>query len=68
MYSIDELNKKKLLTKEEAAFYIGICHKTLCRMIADGDIPAVVRIGYGRGRVFVNRDKLNEWIDNKTSR
>ena len=66
MYCMDELKKKKLLTKAEAAFYIGICSKSLDNLISRGDLPAVVRIGYGRGRVFINRNKLDDWIDSQT--
>lgn len=65
MYNMDELKKKKLLTKDEAAFYIGICVKTLTVLMKEDGFP-VVRIGQGRGRVFINREKLNAWIDKNT--
>ncbi|MDL2319375.1 helix-turn-helix domain-containing protein [Eubacteriales bacterium OttesenSCG-928-A19] len=66
MYTHDELKAKKLLTREEAAFYLGICKASLDKIMRDPEFPALVRIGYSRGRVFVNRDKLDEWIDSKT--
>ena len=65
MYNMDELKKKKLLTKDEAAFYIGICVKTLTALMKEDGFP-LVRIGQGRGRVFINREKLNAWIDKNT--
>lgn len=67
MYSMDELKKKKILSKDEAAFYIGICTKTLTALMQDEGFP-VLRIGRGRGRVFINREKLDEWIDENTGK
>ena len=58
-----ELAKKRLLTKQETCFYISISLQTLNRLIKHADFPAVVRIGIGRGRVFINREKLDQWID-----
>lgn len=66
MYSMEELKGRKLLTRDEAAFYIGICKASLNKIIHDPDFPALVRIGHGRGRVFVNREKLDKWLDEKT--
>lgn len=66
MLSIEEMKGKKLLTRDEAAAYIGVCKATLHKIIYDEGFPALVRIGNGRGRVFINREKLDEWIDEKT--
>ena len=63
MFSMVELKEKKLLTKDEAAFYIGIHKKTLTHIMSSGDFYPLVRIGHNRGRVFVNREKLDQWID-----
>lgn len=60
---METLKVKKMLTKNETAFYIGICLKTLNKIIDTGDFYPVTRIGFGRGRVFVNREKLDKWID-----
>jgi len=65
IYSMDELKKKKVLSKDEAAFYIGICTKTLTALIKEDGFP-VLRIGRNRGRVFINREKLDTWIDENT--
>lgn len=67
MYDIADLSKRRLLTKPEAAAYIGISIKTLTEIMKKGGFP-VVRIGNGRGRVFINREKLDEWIDKNTGR
>lgn len=66
MYSMEDLRTRKLLTRREAAFYIGVSVTSLNKIIHDRDFPALVRIGYGRGRVFVNRERLDEWINQKT--
>ena len=66
MYSMEDLKTRKLLTRSEAAFYIGISVTSLNKIIHGRDFPALVRIGNGRGRVFVNREKLDEWLDEKT--
>ena len=57
------LKTKKLLTKVEATFYIGISMPALDATIKRSDFPALVRVGFGRGRVFINREKLDQWID-----
>lgn len=61
--NMDELRKKKLLTRKEAAFYIGIGETNMHFLMHSPDFRAMVRIG---GRVFVNREKLDEWLDEKT--
>lgn len=58
-----QLREKKMLTKAEAAFYIGVCVKTLNSIIEKQDFYPLARIGFGRGRVFINREKLDQWID-----
>ena len=62
----EELTKKKLLTKQEACFYIGISLQTLNRLMKQTEFPATVRIGFGQGRVFINREILDQWIDDQT--
>ena len=59
---VTKLRGKRLLTKFEAAAYIGICYRTLDRLIDKGGLP-VTRIGFGRGRVFIDREKLDQWLD-----
>lgn len=66
IYDRDELARKKLLTKQETCFYIGISLQTLNRLIGKTDFYPVSRIGLGRGRVFVNREKLDQWIDEQS--
>jgi excisionase family DNA binding protein len=63
-----ELTNKKLLTKQEACFYIGISLQTLNRLINKTEFPAMVRIGFGQGRVFINREILDQWIDAQTGK
>lgn len=53
----------KLLTRQEAAEYLGICMATLTELMREPGFP-VVRIG--ARRVFINREKLDEWIDRHT--
>jgi DNA binding domain, excisionase family len=64
MYNMDELKKKKILSKDEAAFYIGICVKTLTALMKKDGFP-VLRLGR---RVFIHREKLDEWIDENTGK
>lgn len=56
----------KLMTRQEAADFLGVSLGTLGQIIHKRDFPALVRIGSGRGRVFINRQKLEEWIDSRT--
>lgn len=58
-----QLRERKMLTKAEAANYIGISVKTLNSIMEKQDFPAMTRIGFGRGRVFINREKLDQWIN-----
>lgn len=53
-----------LLTKAEAAEYLGISRPTLDNIMREPGFP-VVRIG--ARRVFINREKLDEWIDARTA-
>lgn len=64
--TIDELKKKRLLTRQETADYLGISLAGLNKVIYSADFPAVVRIG--ARRVFINRDALDKWIDEKTGK
>lgn len=52
-----------LLTKAEAAEYLGVSRPVLDNLMREPDFP-VVRIG--ARRVFINREKLDEWIDRHT--
>ena len=65
---LEKLKSKKLLTRDEAAAYIGISINSLQSLIHNKNFTALVRIGHGRGRVFVNREKLDEWIDSQTGK
>ena len=56
----------KLLTRDEAAAYLGVSKITLDRITKERGFPALVRIGIGRGRVYINRERLDEWIESKT--
>lgn len=58
----------KLLTRDEAAAYLGVSLVTLDKIKTSRGFPALVRIGIGRGRVYINKDKLDEWIDEQTGR
>lgn len=62
-YDMNELRKKKLLTRPEAAFYVGLGKTTVDKIIRHPDCQALVRIGIGRGRVFVNRERLDAYLD-----
>ena len=64
----EKLRNKKLLTRDEAAAYLGIGITSLQTLIHGKGFPALVRIGTGRGRVFVNREKLDAWIDARTGK
>lgn len=54
-----------LLTKQEAADYIGVSVATLSNIMREPGFP-IVRIG--ARRVFINREKLDKWIDEKTEK
>jgi excisionase family DNA binding protein len=56
---IDEGEKARLLTVNEAAHHIGRSPKAVRHLIANGDIPAVRHCG----RVHVDRADLNCWIE-----
>lgn len=62
-YDMGLLKNKKMLTKNEATFYMGVSIVTLTKIMNSGDFYPLVRIGHGRGRVFVNREKLDQWLD-----
>lgn len=54
----------KLLTKAEAAEYLGVSQPTFDNIMREPGFP-VVRLGVRR--VFINREKLDEWIDARTA-
>ena|GEM_PF-1016238 len=63
MYDKKELKTRKVLIKDEAAFYIGIHRNTFTKIMnSDGFYP-LVKIGHNGSRVFINREKLDQWID-----
>lgn len=51
------------MTKAEAAEYLGVSRPTFDNLMRESDFP-VVRIG--ARRVFINREKLDEWIERHT--
>lgn len=53
----------KLLTRQEAAAYLGVSLPTLAEIQREPGFP-IVRMG--ARRVFVNREKLDKWIDERT--
>jgi len=55
-----DFNTLEILSRREAAEYLGICRATLDRL----DIPKT-RI---RHRVMFKRDVLNKWIDDHTEK
>lgn len=65
---VAQLAGRKLLTRPEAAAYIGISEVTLHYVIHDPHFPALVRVGNGRGRVFIHREKLDQWLDEKAGK
>ena len=66
MFDIVELKARKLLTRDETAYYMGgISKNSLTKIIHGTDFPALVRIG---GRVLINRERLDEWIDERTGK
>ena len=66
--NINKSEPKKLMTRDEAARYLRIGKTCLSKLIHDRDFPALVRIGNGRGRVFINREVLDKWIDERTGK
>jgi len=56
----DDIITSDILSRREAAEYLGICRATLDRL----DIPRT-RI---RHRVMFKRDILNKWIDDHTEK
>jgi len=56
----DDIVTSNILSRKEAAEYLGICRATLDRL----DIPKT-RI---RHRVMFKRDVLNKWIDDHTEK
>ena len=54
----------ELLTLDEAARKLRVCGRTLSRLAARGEGPALTRIGR---RVFVRADHLAAWIERCSS-
>ena len=67
-YNVGDLRTRKLLSRDEAAAYIGVSLATFQKYMSESGFPAAVRLGpeHGRGRVFINRERLDEWIDSRT--
>jgi len=63
MNNITELKDKKLLSRKEAAAYIGIGVTSMYHAMKRPDFPPITRIG---NLVFVKRELLDEWIDSQT--
>ena len=62
-FDMQELKQKKLLSTNEAAFYLDISLMTFYDIMKSDNFYPLVRIGHNRGRVFINREKLDKWID-----
>lgn len=54
----------KLMTRSEAAAYLGVSLASLAEIQREPGFP-LVRIG--PRRVFIHREKLDEWIDARTA-
>jgi len=64
MFNLEELKAKKLLTRQEAAFYLGnISLPTLDREAQSPNFPHQIRFGR---RVFYSREELDRWIAEKS--
>jgi excisionase family DNA binding protein len=50
-----------LLSLAEVAKRLAVTEKTVRRMIADGELPAL-RVGHGRGVLRVDPDELAAWL------
>jgi len=59
-YDMGFLRQAKMITKDEAAFYMRTSTRTLDNLAKKKDFYPLVRIG---GRVFLNREKLDKWLD-----
>ena len=59
----DGLKDKKLLTKEEAAEYLHVGTTTFSKIINSPGFYPLIRIGHNRGKVFINREKLEQWLN-----
>lgn len=56
----------RLLTIAEAANQVGISVQLLKRQIAEGNGPAVTRLGSGHSRILVQPEALDDWIKRRT--
>lgn len=55
-----EINRRSL-TGEDACVYLGICYRTLKKLIDSGEIPCR-NIG---GRYFFVKENLDKWLEGK---
>lgn len=61
-----ELKQKKLLSRREGCEYLGnISLPTLDKIVNDDNFPARVTLGR---RVFIDRVKLDEWLEQRTGK
>jgi len=56
----------QLLTMREAAEKVRVSTSTLKQRIAEGQGPAVTRLGRGKSRILIREDCLEEWIRART--
>ena len=61
--STEEIKTKKLLTKNEAAAYLDVSTVTFTNIMNAPGFYPLIRIGHNRGKVFINREKLDKWLD-----
>lgn len=62
-FNLESLKQKKLLTREEAAFMIGISPSSMQKLMHEPEFPSFVKIGY---RAFVDRESLDHWLGQQT--
>ena len=65
MNEANETRDKKLLSRKEAAAYIGVGLTNMHHIMKRPDFPPLTRIG---NLVFVKRELLDEWIDSQTEK
>lgn len=59
-----ELSQKRLLTPKEAQAYLNLSKTTIYQFCNNGELP-VIRFGK---KILIDREKLDQWIDEKLSR
>ena len=57
----------QLLTVQEAAAKARTSIRLLRQQIAEGQKPAVTRLGRGRSRILIHEHCLEDWIRSRTS-